>query len=96
MLRRGRARGLPLALLGLRSTPFAGRSRGFTSSNSTSPLIGSTVPATLRSREASRSGLPVATSREGTSLDGGRANLLGAGKLLLLDLLLSLGLRVAV
>lgn len=86
---------LPLAVLGIRSTPLSGRS----SSSSVSPLVGLSVPATsLGGSEASRSGLPVGASSasEGTGLDSGGANLLSTRQLLLLDLLFSLGLRIAV
>lgn len=93
---------LPLALLGIGSTPLS--SRGSTRSTSsstcgTSPLIGGlTVPvAGLSTSEARSSSLPVTTG--GTSeagLDGGGADLVSASGLLLLDLLLGLGLRVTV
>ena len=46
--------------------------------------------------EASGSSLPVSTTSGEAGLDGDRALLLNAGDLLLLDLLLGLGLRVAV
>lgn len=87
---------LPLAVLGVSSssTPFTGWGCG----SSVCPLVSLAVPAaSLGSGEASGSSLPVsATGSEGTGLNGGGANLLNTGQLLLLDLLLGLSLRVAV
>lgn len=68
-------------------------------SGSGTPLVtGSAVPAgTGGTGEASGGSLPVTTSSSSEAgLDGSRALLLGAGDLLLLDLLLGLGLGVAV
>lgn len=87
---------LPLRLLGTGlASPLGG---GGGSGTRGSPLIaGSTVPASASSgaREAGL-GLPVGTSVLEAGLDGSGALLLNTGGLVLLDLLLSLGLRVAV
>lgn len=89
----GWARFLPLAsLLSRLSTPLGSTGSG---SSSGVPAGGSRVGAPLASGTSRRS-LPVSTGGEGAGLDGGRANLVGGGELLLLDLLLGLGLRVAV
>lgn len=94
---------LPLALLGIRSSPITGRgstgrssSTTSTSSDSTGPLVRSAVPVTLSTRETSGGSLPIASGSEGTGVNGGSANLVGTGNLLLLDLLLGLGFRIAV
>lgn len=89
----GRARFLPLAsLLSRLSTPLSGTSSG---SSGGVPAGGSWVGAPLASSTGRRS-LPVGTSGEGAGLDGSRASLVGGDELLLLNLLLGLGLRVAV
>lgn len=89
----GWARVLPLAsLLSRLSTPLGGSSG---SGSSGVPAGGSGVRAPLASGTG-RGSLPVRTGGESASLDGGRANLVGGGELLLLNLLLGLGLRVAV
>lgn len=85
---------LPLRVLGgsLASPLSGGSARG------TPVLAGGTVPASAGSgstREA-RLSLPVGTSALEASLDGSGALLVDTGGLVLLDLLLSLGLRVAV
>ena len=85
---------LPLRLLGtLASRPLASRS----STRGSPVLVGSTVPASASSgtREAGL-GLPVSTSLGEAGLDGSGALVFNAGGLVLLDLLVSLGLRVAV
>lgn len=89
----GRARFLPLAsLLSRLSTPLGG---GTSSGSSSVPAGGSGVSAPLASGTGRRS-LPVSTGGESAGLDGGGANLVGGGELLLLDLLLGLGLGVTV
>jgi hypothetical protein len=83
---------LPLRLLGSLASPLASRS-----SRGSPVLVGSTVPASASSgtREAGL-GLPVTTSVGEAGLDGSGALLLNARGLLLVDLLVGLGLRVAV
>jgi hypothetical protein len=73
------------------SSPLGGGGSG-------TPLVtGSAVPAgTGGTSEASGGSLPVTTSTSEAGLDGSGALLLNAGGLLLLDLLLGLGLGVAV
>ena len=73
------------------SSPLGGGGSG-------TPLVtGSAVPAgTSGTSEASGGSLPVTTSTSEAGLDGSGALLLDAGGLLLLDLLLGLGLGVAV
>ena len=88
---------LPLAVLGIGSAPLGGRGGG----GGVAPLIGLTIPASsstgLGTGEGGGSGLPVTTGgADEAGVNGSRADLLGTGDLLLLDLLLSLGLRVAV
>jgi hypothetical protein len=88
---------LPAGLLGSGVSPLGGGGRGSGSASlpggglSLAPLGGGSG-----SREASRSSLPVTSTSGEAGLDGDRALLLNGGELLLLDLLLSLGLRVAV
>lgn len=90
------ARFLPLAVLGVGSTPLS-REGGC---GSVAPFLALCFPARLgsSSRKAGSGGsLPVtSTGSDETGLDSSRANLLSAGELLLLNLLLSLGLRVTV
>lgn len=82
---------LPLAgLLGRLSAPL-----GSSSGSSSVPAGGSGVSAPLAGG-TSRRRLPVGTGGESAGLDGSGANLVGGGELLLLNLLLGLGLRVAV
>jgi hypothetical protein len=83
---------LPLAgLLGRLSTPLGSTSSG----GGGVPAGGGRVSAPLAG-STGRGSLPVSTGGEGAGLDSGRANLVGGGELLLLNLLLGLGLRVAV
>lgn len=88
---------LPAGLLGSGVSPLGGGGRGSGSASlpggglSLAPLGGGSG-----SREASRSSLPVTSTSGEAGLDGDRALLLNGGELLLLDLLLGLGLRVAV
>jgi hypothetical protein len=94
---------LPGGILGgLGSTPLSRRGRSSRGSATTS---GSSVPGTglslaplttTSSGEASRGGIPVTTSSGVTGLDSDNAFLLNTGELVFLDLVLSLGLRVAV
>lgn len=87
---------LPLAsLLSRLSTPLGSTSSGGGSSSGV-PAGGSGVSAPLAASGTGGRGLPVSTGAESASLDSGRANLVGGGELLLLDLLLGLSLRVAV
>lgn len=90
---------LPLRLLrGSVVGPLGGGSARSGGGGSGTPLLaGGTVPASggVGTGEASGGSLPVTASLE-TRLDGDRALLINAGELLLLDLVLSLGLRVAV
>lgn len=82
---------LPLAgLLGRLSAPL-----GSSSGSGGVPAGGSGVRAPLTGGTGRRR-LPVSTGGESAGLDGSRANLVGGGELLLLNLVLSLGLRVAV
>lgn len=64
------------------------------------PVLTGTVPVATGggggTGEAGGGSLPVGTGLLDTGLDGGGALILNAGELLLLDLLLGLGLRVAV
>ncbi|KAI6756261.1 hypothetical protein HG530_011997 [Fusarium avenaceum] len=99
---------LTIALLGLSTLPLrllgglGGSSPLGVGGGSTPLLTGSAVPAsggtsTGGTGEASSGSLPVGTSRSlEAGLDGGRALLLSAGDLLLLNLLLGLSLRVAI
>lgn len=87
--------GLPLAVLGLGGTPLAAGGGGGTGSGS--PLIGGTVPvAALSTGEAGGGSLPVTARLGEASGDGGGANLVSGGELLLLNLLLGLSLGVTV
>lgn len=93
----GSVRALPLAVLGLSGTPLTRGSGSTASSSGSTPLIGGTVPvAALGSSEARGGSLPVTTGLGEASGDGGRADLIGRGELLLLNLLLGLSLGVAV
>ena len=88
---------LPLAVLGIGSAPLGSRGSG----GGVAPLIGLTIPASigtgLGTGKGGGSGLPVTRGGvDEAGLNSGSADLLGTGDLLLLDLLLSLGLRVAV
>lgn len=98
-------RTLPLGLLASLVSPVAGSltGGGGSSGGSGSPvttLAGSTVPVAASgsssTSEAGGGSVPVTTGLLEAGLDGGGALLVNAGELLLLDLVLSLGLRVAV
>ena len=95
---RGSLGPLPLSLLSGLGGPLGGS--GGSSLGGSGPVLTSTIPATASSRgtsEARGGGVPVAAGGLGkASLDGSGTLLLNARELLLLDLLLGLGLRVAV
>lgn len=88
---------LPLSLLSRLVGPLGGggglSSRGGPLITSTVPVAGSSSGGTGEARSGS---VPVTTGLLEARLDGGGALLLNTRELLLLDLLLSLGLRVAV
>jgi hypothetical protein len=85
--------GLPAGLLRSLSTPLSSRGSGGIPGGSSGRRL---APLTTGGgREASGSGLPLASSGE-ARLDGGSTLLLNTGSLLLLDLLLSLSLGVTV
>jgi hypothetical protein len=87
---------LPAGLLGL--GPLGGGGGGRGSARLPGGGLGLGPVASGGSREGSRSSssLPVTSASGEAGLDGDRALLIDTGELLLLDLLLSLGLRVAV
>jgi hypothetical protein len=91
---------LPLGLLGGLVGPLAGRLASRRSPVGVVASGGGGVPVASSARgtgKASGGSLPVATTRLlEAGLDGSRALLVGAGELLLLNLLLGLGLGVAV
>lgn len=97
---------LPLGLLGGLSGPVGGLAG---SGGGSSPVVSasgasgsaaggtSTIPVTGRgTSEAGSGGVPVTTGLLEAGLDGGGTLLVNTGELLLLDLVLGLGLRVAV
>ena len=88
---------LPLRLLGGLVGPLGGS--GGSSLGGSGPVLASAVPATAgggSTSEARGGGVPVTSGLGEAGLDGSGALLLNTRELLLLDLLLSLGLRVAV
>lgn len=91
---------LPLSrsLLGSLSTPLGGGGGGTGGIPVALASLDGIAPLTAGggTGETSRGGLPVTTGGSEAGLDGGNTLLLDTGELLLLDLVLGLGLGVAV